>query len=229
VVLYAIADLHFSSSVNKPMDIFGKKWEFHDQKIIRNWLKNVTDEDTVLIPGDISWGMNLEEAKTDLELLQSLPGRKILLKGNHDFWWNSVTKLKNSFPGLNFLQNNFYKYKDWAICGTRGWSIPGSPEYSEHDWKIYQREILRLEMSLADAKKHGYEKIICMMHYPPKLKDGNSTGFIDIFETYKVAKVVYGHLHGDGFSLGIDGPDGEVTYCLVSADYLNFAPRQIIA
>jgi len=228
MALYAIGDLHLSFSTDKPMDIFGDIWVNHTEKIKNNWAKKITQEDTVLIPGDISWGMKLAEAMEDLKWIDSLPGRKVLLRGNHDYWWGSIKKLNNIFESMSFLQNNYYPYKDYAICGTRGWICPNEAKFDEHDEKIYRREILRLKLSLDSAIKDGYKKIIVMTHYPPTNDKLEPSEFTKTYEEYKVEKVIYGHLHDKSYDLGLKGVYNSIEYHLVSADYLNFDPKIIL-
>jgi predicted phosphohydrolase len=222
VALYAIGDLHLSLSVDKPMDIFGEAWVRHEEKIKESWLSLVKEEDTVLIPGDISWATAFEEAAVDLAWIDDLPGRKILLRGNHDYWWTSLKKMKEAFPNLIFLQNNFFEYGDYVICGTRGWTCPNKTNFDEHDDKIYKRELIRLKLSLDAGKKTG-KSIIVMTHYPPTNEKFEPSGFTEIYETYGVDQVIYGHLHTEvSFEAGLKGLHGEVLYKLVSSDYLNF-------
>jgi predicted phosphohydrolase len=151
--LYAIGDLHFATSVDKPMDIFGDKWTDHETKIINDWNLNVNQEDTVLVLGDTSWGINLQEAKSDLDIIHKLPGEKIFIKGNHDYWWTTVTGLNKLYDNMSFLQTNFYEYKEYAICGGRGWICPNSVKFDENDAKIYKREENRIRLSLECARK----------------------------------------------------------------------------
>lgn len=226
--LYAISDLHLSFNVDKPMDIFGDKWALHERKIESNWNRLITDEDTVLIAGDISWGMKESESKDDLNWINNLPGRKIISKGNHDYWWGSISKLNSSYDKIKFIQNNFYTYKDYAICGTRGWICPGSDKFTEKDKKIYDRELIRLELSLSEALKNGYEKFIVMIHYPPVNEKFQKSGFLEIFEKYKVKKVIYGHLHGMTEDKLASELNGNIEYIMTSCDYLNFCPKKIL-
>lgn len=226
--LFAISDLHLDQSGNKPMYIFGKNWFEHDKKIKCNWINKVKDEDTVLISGDISWSMDMKNGFLDLDWIHSLPGRKILIKGNHDYWWNSITKLNSLYSDINFIQNNFFVYEEYAICGTRGWSCPGNENFTEHDEKIYNRELLRLRNSLDSSVKNGYKKFIVMLHYPPIGERFMNSGFIDIFKEYGIKKVIYGHLHGEALSKAINGLVDGVEYILTSSDYINFNPIQII-
>lgn len=226
--LYAISDLHLSFNVDKPMDIFGDKWALHERKIESNWNRLITDEDTVLIAGDISWGMKESESKDDLNWINNLPGRKIISKGNHDYWWGSISKLNSSYDKIKFIQNNFYTYKDYAICGTRGWICPGSDKFTEKDKKIYDRELIRLELSLSEAVKNGYEKLIVMIHYPPVNEKFQKSGFLEIFEKYKIKKVIYGHLHGMTEDKLASELNGNIEYIMTSCDYLDFCPKKIL-
>ncbi|MBC8631345.1 Predicted phosphoesterase or phosphohydrolase [uncultured Clostridium sp.] len=221
--LYAIGDLHFSTAVNKPMNIFGDNWDNHEEKIINSWKSQVKDDDIVLVVGDTSWGINMNEAEQDLDIIHKLPGKKIFVKGNHDYWWTTVTKLNKLYENMSFLQNNFYSYKDYAICGTRGWICPNDFKFTQEDEKIYKREAHRLKLSLDAAKKAGFKKIIVITHYPPTNDKLESSLFTDIYEQYCVEKVIYGHLHGkESFKMGLEGIRNEVEYKLVSCDYTNF-------
>ncbi|SDK08459.1 metallophosphoesterase [Natronincola ferrireducens] len=223
MALYAIGDLHLSNDVDKPMDVFGEHWTMHAMKIKENWLRKVKSDDTVLIPGDISWGMNMEEATKDLQWIEALPGKKILLKGNHDYWWGSISRLNNSFNNMEFLQNNFFTYEDYAICGTRGWICPNPYRFTKQDEKIYHREIHRLRLSLDAAKLKGYNKIIGMLHYPPTNDLQQTSLFTEAFEAYNVDTVIYGHLHGEeSYEGGLQGVHQGISYHLVSCDYLDF-------
>ena len=229
MALYAIADLHLSNYVNKPMDIFGPHWARHDEKIKEDWLSRLKDEDVILIPGDISWAMNLQEAMIDLKWIAQLPGRKILLKGNHDYWWASISKLNNIFPNMNFLQNNFFPYKDYAICGTRGWVCPNSKKFTQQDEKVYQREVKRLKLSLEEAVKTNFKKIIVMLHYPPTNDEFEASLFTEVIKAYDVEIVVYGHLHGkDAYDAGLKGEHDGIIYHLVSSDFLDFRLLKIL-
>ncbi len=229
MALYAIGDLHLSGGTDKPMDIFGDQWVRHQEKIKENWQRLVTIKDTVLIPGDISWAMNMEQVMVDLNWIHELKGRKILLRGNHDYWWSSVTKLNLLFDDMSFLQNNFYQYKDYAICGTRGWICPNENKFEAQDEKIYQRELQRLKISLDGAKKKGCEKIIVMTHYPPTNDKMDPSGFTRIYEEYGVDKVVYGHLHGsESHWCALQGIVNGIEYSLTSCDHIDFVPRQVL-
>jgi len=225
VALYAIADTHLSFTVEKPMDVFGGVWTDYIEKIRENWVALIKPEDVVILAGDITWAMRLEEADADFEFLDQLPGQKIVLKGNHDYWWSSVKKMQTRWPNFKFLYNNFQVYSDVAICGTRGWVCPGSNGFTEKDEAIYQRELLRLENSLKQAKAAGFQRIIGVLHYAPTNEKMESSGFTELFERYGVELVVYGHLHTEfGFKAGIAGNFSGVEYRLVSADYRAFIP-----
>lgn len=227
--LFAIADLHFAFSVDKPMDIFGTQWKNHSQKIIENWQNHITEADTVLLPGDLSWGMRLEEAAADLDVIDGLPGRKILLGGNHDYWWKSSAKLEARYPAMRFLKNTFDTYEDWAVCGTRGWLCPNDVRFTEQDKKIYEREQVRLRLSLDAAMRNGAEKIILMMHYPPMNDKKEDSAFTALFQEYPIERVVYGHLHGaESHATGFQGEKNGIVYELVAADYLDFCPKRIL-
>ena len=227
MAIYAIADLHLSLNNPKPMDIFGDNWENHIEKIRDNWLNTVKDEDTIIIPGDFSWETYLEDTYKDFEFLNSLPGKKILIKGNHDYWWTTLTNIRNylkenNFNTINILFNNSYEVEDYLIAGTRGW------DYNTiSDRKIIEREIGRLKLSLEDAKKTNPNKeIIVCMHYPPISNNYINNEFelkiINILKEYKVKKCLYGHLHGTSHKNAITKNIDDIEYKLVSADYLNF-------
>ncbi|AXU26328.1 TPA: metallophosphoesterase [Clostridioides difficile] len=221
--LYAIGDLHFSTSVNKPMNIFGSNWDGHEKKIIDNWKDVVKEEDMVLVLGDTSWGINLSEAKKDLDIISKLPGQKILIKGNHDYWWTTVTSLNKLYEDMRFIQTNFYEYKDYAICGGRGWICPNDVKFDETDEKVYKREEHRLRLSLESARKSGHSKIIVITHYPPTNDKLEESLFTKLFEEYNVEKVIYGHLHGkESFKMGLKGIRNGVEYTLASCDYTEF-------
>jgi len=225
VALYAIADTHLSFTVEKPMDVFGGVWTNYIEKIRENWIAQIKPEDVVILAGDITWAMRLEEADADFEFLDQLPGQKIVLKGNHDYWWSSIKKMQTRWPNFRFLYNNFQVYSDVAICGTRGWVCPGSSGFTVEDDVIYRRELLRLENSLKQAKSAGYKRLIGVLHYAPTNEKLESSGFTELFERYEVELVVYGHLHTEfGFKAGITGNFGGVEYRLVSADYREFIP-----
>lgn len=229
MALYTISDLHLGFNVEKPMDIFGDKWKDHCHKIKENWLSKINEEDMVLIAGDISWSLKEQDSKYDLDWINELPGKKIISKGNHDYWWGSISKLNKMYENTKFIQNNFYTYDDYAICGTRGWICPSGDKYSEKDMKIYNREQTRLKLSLDSAKKNKFEKIIVMIHYPPVNDKFEESEFVKIIKEYNVEKVIYGHLHGPVLSGKVlNGCLDGVEYILSSADYLDFNPKRIL-
>ena len=228
MALYAISDLHLALSTDKPMDIFGVQWVNHDEKIKKNWKEKITEKDTVLIAGDISWSMKHEESKIDLDWINSLPGNKIISKGNHDYWWTSISKLNSMYDNTKFLQNNFYTYNDYAICGTRGWVSLDSDKFTEKDAKIYAREVIRLRLSLESAKNLGYSKIIVMIHYPPFNEGDDESEFMKIFKEYNVEKVIYGHLHGPGRFKAKTGLINDIEYIMTSCDFIDFDPVKIL-
>ena len=217
--LYVIADLHLSFGTDKPMDIFGG-WEDYVQKIKKNWISKVDDCDTVVIPGDISWGMDLEEARPDFEFLDKLPGKKILLKGNHDYYFSTKNKIdkffrENGFESLNFLSNSSYEYEKYSICGTRGWvNEPGQAA----DSKILKREAGRLKLSLDSAKGEP----IVFLHYPPIFRGSETVEILNVLRQYKIKRVYYGHLHGRSCKYAVEGVVDGIYYKLISSDYLKF-------
>ena len=223
--LYAIGDLHFSTENPKPMNIFGDNWDNHEEKIITNWREVVGDEDTVLVLGDTSWAMNLQEAKADLDIVKALPGKKIFIKGNHDYWWASLSKVNAMYQDddMNFIQNGYFTYGDYAICGSRGWLCPNEVKFDENDMKIYKREVMRLEMSIQAAVNAGHQNLISITHYPPTNDELEESEFTKLYEKYGVKKVIYGHLHGkESFDMGLKGIRNGIEYILASSDYLDF-------
>ncbi len=228
--VFAIADLHLPGHNDKPMDVFGTQWDRHFEVIHEHWLAQVTQEDIVLIPGDISWAMHLQHALDDLGDIAALPGQKILLRGNHDYWWSSITKVRTALPDtLHALQNDALMLGEQVFCGTRGWNFPtASCPLEEQDLKIYQRELLRLELSLTCAAKIAQgEPFTVLMHFPPLLVDGQATAYTQILDQYPVSRVVYGHLHGSGIKNGFVGQKNGIEYHLVSCDAIGFSPLRI--
>ena len=226
--IYVIGDLHLSFSADKPMDIFGNNWFNHAEKIKENWNKKVTENDTIIIPGDFSWATYLDETYKDFEFLNSLSGKKILLKGNHDYWWTTVTNMnkflkENNFKNIYFLHNNSYLVEDIICTGTRGWI---NSFQNQDNYKILKRENDRLKLSLKDGiGKYGNDKeIIVFMHYPPFYKDkvNEEIDFIKTMKSYKVSKCYYGHLHADSHKEAIEGIVDEIEFKLVSSDYIDF-------
>ena len=228
MALYAIGDTHLSLRSDKPMDVFGGGWEGYVDKL-REGFAPVEDSDTVVLCGDLSWGMSLEEARDDFAFLNSeLPGEKWLLKGNHDYWWTTASKMNaffvaNGFTRLHILHNNCALYGDAALCGTRGWFFEenGTPHWE----KVFNRELIRLEASLKAA---GEREKICFLHYPPLYRGYRCQEIIDLLERYQVRVCCYGHLHGASHRLAIEGVQGNVDYRLVSADFVGFRPKKIL-
>lgn len=226
-MIYVIGDLHLSFSTDKPMDIFGGNWENHAEKIKENWASKVNNEDTVILPGDFSWAMYLEESFEDFSYLNSLPGRKILLKGNHDYWWNTIAKMnkflkENNFENIYFLQNNSYLADDKIIVGARGWVN----SLSDENYKIQKRECQRLELSIKDGiSKYGENKeIIAFMHYPPFYKEEvpEEIDYIKLMQKYNIKRCYYAHLHSEAHKEAIEGLYRNINFKLISSDYLNF-------
>ncbi len=226
--LYAISDLHLSFASQKPMGIFGENWKNHYEKIKENWLKIINDDDTVVISGDISWAMKLKDAFEDLKFIHNLPGKKILIRGNHDYWWSSISKLNSLFYDMFFIQNNFTNYNDYAICGTRGWICPGDDSFQKDDIAVFEREKMRMDLSIKAAKKSKYNKIIFLIHFPPLNDKFEKSEFMEIFEKNSVEKVIYGHLHGPFDKNKIyNYKFNNIDYYLTSCDYINFSPVKI--
>ena len=228
MALYAISDLHLSLSQDKPMDIFGQNWHMHHEKIKDNWLGSISETDTVLIGGDISWSMKMEDGKKELHWIHELPGKKLIIKGNHDYWWSSITKLNNMYEDMKFIQNNHYSYENYGVCGTRGWICPGAERFEESDYKIYLRELNRMKLSLESARKAGCERIIAMIHYPPTNEKFEVSGFTELFKEYGVEKVIYGHLHGPFHYKILKGIREDTEYLLTSCDYIDFQPIRLL-
>lgn len=225
--LYAISDLHLSLSSDKPMDVFGELWRDHHIKIKENWENIINKEDTVIIAGDISWALKFEDAKADLDFIHSLPGKKVLIKGNHDFWWGSITKMNSMYDDMYFIQNAYSRYGEYGICGARGWiNIDGDED--EHDEKVYKREIIRLKMSLDAAAKDGMDKFIVMMHYPPVTRINKNQEFLELLSGYNVEKLIYGHIHFSSKEICINGIYNNIEYICTSADIINFNPVRIL-
>ena len=219
--VFAIGDLHLPGGDDKPMDVFGAHWEGHIERIAADWAQRVAGDDLVLIPGDISWAMQLSAALPDLRLIGGWPGQKVILRGNHDYWWPGITRLRAALPGsIRAVQNDAARFGDVTVCGSRGWTLPGA-QSTPDDLKIYARELMRLEMSLARAGELG-GRVIAMTHFPPVLEDGSSSEVSELFERYGVSEVVYGHLHGAANRSAFCGEKNGVRYTCVSCDRLNF-------
>lgn len=219
--VYAISDLHLSLSGEKPMDIFGAKWDGYLEKIEKDWQTKVTEDDVVLISGDISWAMKLEDAINDLEFIAKLKGKKILIKGNHDYWWQGINKVRNSLPNSIYaLQNDSIKIGNYVFCGSRGWTVEGANDFTAQDLKIYHREVERFKLALKSAKNliEEGDKLVCLIHYPPFNMRLENSLFTKLFEEYKVDKVVYGHLHGNDVKTYPNISKNGVEYYLTSCD-----------
>ena len=221
--IYTIGDLHLSFKNPKPMNIFGKNWENHEEKIKKDWMSKVKETDTVIHPGDFSWAMHLKDTYLDFEYLNSLPGKKIMLKGNHEYWWTTITNMKkfleeNNFKNIDFIQNNCIEVEDKVICGTRGWTLNQDTDNSK---KIIAREAIRLELSIKDAITKNKE-IIVFMHYPPITKENFNTEFMRILKKYNIKRCYYAHLHGNSILDSVEGIVEGIEFKLVSADGLDF-------
>ena len=229
--VFSISDLHLSGKNAKPMEVFGAGWENHFEKIKCDWLKKVSDEDIVLICGDTSWGITLEEGLFDLDSLKGLPGRKVFIRGNHDYWWNGITKLRRAAPDETFffLQNDCVKFGNIIICGSRGWTCPGSADYTANDEKLYLREAERFSLCFKEVEKIRAEgdRLIVMIHYPPFSLKGKDTLFTQLFKEQRAEKVVFGHLHGEAF-FPLKTFRGGIEYVLTSCDKVGFALQKIL-
>lgn len=229
--IWGISDLHLSFSSNKPMEIFGSHWRNHAERMGNAWDVLVKYDDVVLCPGDLSWAMYLGDVVDDLNWIDSRPGLKILCRGNHDYWWNSIGKVRSILPASCVaLQNDCYDLGNYVIAGSRCWSIPGSSEYTDEDEKIYERECIRLELSLKSALSIANGRpIIASVHFPPITTNGESTKFSKLLELFRVKLCVYGHLHGgQSHNAAAQGFVRGVEYRLISSDYLNFKPTLLI-
>lgn len=225
--IFAIGDTHLSFSVSKPMDIFGG-WQDYVQRLEKNWKAVVTDRDTVVIPGDISWAMSLEEAEKDFAFLDCLPGQKLIMKGNHDYWWTTKRKMdtfleKKGFSTLKILHNNAYRVGDFVLCGSRGWFYDAQ---TGNDKKVIAREAGRIEMSLTEAEKLGGE-IICFLHYPPVMGTQKCEEIMQVLTSHNVKRCFFGHLHGNFSSFVNNETVDGVKFSLISADFLEFCPKLI--
>lgn len=234
--IYVMGDLHLPFGVNKPMDVFGDGWQGYTEKIKEDWNKKVKNEDTVILAGDFSWATYLEDTYKDFEYLCALPGKKIMLKGNHDYWWTTIKSMKkyleeNNFNNIDFIYNNSFLIEDKIIVGTRGWALLDT----ENSRKMVKREAARLELSLKSAiEKYGEQKeIICIMHYPPVLATymkneyTYNSEFLDVMKKYNVKRCYYGHLHGASHKDAIEGNVEGINLKLISGDYLNFKLEKI--
>lgn len=226
--LFAVSDLHLSGMADKPMNVFGPEWEGHFEKIKADWEKKVSDDDLVLIGGDTSWGMKLEEGLFDLKSLLTLKGKKVVVRGNHDYWWNGISRVRAGAPELVFLQNDCVKIGKFVIAGSRGWTCPGSADFCEHDETLYRREAERFRLAFRETEKVLCEgdELVVLMHYPPMNVKKEDTLFTQLFEENKVKKVVFGHLHGAGY-YPLKSEKNGIEYFLTSCDKLRFTLAQI--
>ena len=228
MALYAIGDLHLCLGAEKPMDIFGGNWVGYMDKL-KQGLSVIRPEDTTVLLGDLSWALDLDHAQADFAWINAIPGRKIILKGNHDYWWSTAAKFykfceANGFENQWILNNNCYEYGDYAICGTRGWFYE-EERSGQHDEKVFRRELCRLEASLKAA---GEREKLVFLHYPPKYKGYECPEILELLRAYGVRRCFYGHLHGGSHGLAMEGLWDGVEYRLVSADKLNFHPYRVI-
>ena len=222
--VFAISDLHLSNTCDKPMNIFGPVWEGHFEQICTDWKNKVTDDDVVLIAGDISWAMKLEDAIIDLNEISKLPGKIIITRGNHDYWWKSLQSIRSNLkPNMIALQNDSIKIGNFVFCGTRGWTVSEDGIYSEEDKKIFDRELIRMELSRKSAsqKLSDGDKLIYMIHYPPFNSKLEKSAFVELLEKYKVNKVIYGHLHGKNVKAIKYVNINNIEYYLTSCDQVK--------
>lgn len=228
MALYAIGDLHLCLGAPKPMDVFGGAWVGYMDKL-RAGMSCVTEADTTVLLGDLSWALDLPSAKADFAWINEIPGRKIILKGNHDYWWSTAAKfnkfcIEHEFQNLHLLNNNCYYYENYAICGTRGWFFE-EERSGQHDEKVFRRELLRLEASLKAA---GDSMKLVFLHYPPKYKGYDCPEILELLQKYEVRNCYYGHLHGGSHKLAMEGLWDGIDYRLTAADYVNFCPIRVI-
>jgi predicted phosphohydrolase len=228
MALYAIGDLHLSLGTQKPMDVFGGNWVGYMEKLEQG-MSVIGPEDTTILLGDLSWGLSLEESVLDFAWINRIPGKKIILKGNHDYWWSTAAKFQkfcdtNGFENMQVLNNNHFVYGDWAICGTRGWFFE-EERSGEHDEKVFKRELLRLEASLKSA---GDLPKLVFLHYPPLYKGYRCEEILELLRRYEVRRCFYGHLHGPSHKLAMEGLWDGTEFRLVSADFLNFHPYSVL-
>ncbi len=236
MALYCIADMHLSLSASKPMDIFGNRWLDYTEKLLKCWNKVVSENDTVVIPGDISWAMTLNEAASDLLFINELNGKKIMMKGNHDYWWQSLKKIngffsQNNLQTISLLQNNAFVLENKILCGSRGWFYDPKTAALNTDYqKIMSREAIRTEISFQKAlqlKKDSDLEIIAFFHFPPVYKDFVSREIVDLMKKYGINRCFYGHVHGN-YDIPQTINFENIDMTLVSADYLNFIPLLIV-
>ncbi len=224
----AIADPHLSGNQPKPMDVFGSNWEGHPERFFAGWRDTVRDDDLVLVPGDISWALRLEDALTDLNDIAALPGTKVLLRGNHDYWWPSISRLRTVLPERMYaVQNDAVRIGDFIVAGSRGWLCPGAHGFTDQDMKIYTREVERLRLSLEAARRLGPGRLLVMLHFPPTNPAGEYNEVTELLLAAEPAAVVYGHVHGEAADAAPAASHGLPLH-FVAADALQFRPRLIL-
>lgn len=230
--VFAVSDLHLPGNQQKPMDVFGGNWTGHFEKIKEDWRARVGEDDVVLIAGDISWAMALSDGLDDLRAMRGLPGKKVFVRGNHDFWWSGITALRRSAPDdtFFFLQNDCVRFDGLVICGSRGWLCPGSAEYKPEDEKIYLREAERFRLAFQAAAKvrQQGDKLLCMIHYPPFNGKKEDSLFTKLFEENGADAVVYGHIHRAAGAYPMECERGGIRYFLTSCDLLGFKLAHIL-
>lgn len=231
--LYVIGDLHLTfSDPSKTMEVF-PGWENYQERIEKNWLETVKPEDTVVIAGDLSWGMSLQQAESDFRFINGLPGRKLILKGNHDYWWVTKKKMEtffaeNGFDTLNIIHNNHYAYENYGICGTRGWVNGTDGSRDVQDEKVLKREVQRLETSIKSAVEAGLEPLV-FMHYPPIFASNFNYDILEILYRYNIKECYYGHIHGrSAHELCVKNTYDGVNFHLISGDYIHFMPEKVL-
>ncbi|HJZ68867.1 MAG TPA: metallophosphoesterase [Blastocatellia bacterium] len=228
--VFAIGDLHLAGGTGKTMDRFGEHWRDHDRKIFDAWQRSVLDDDLVLIAGDTSWAMRFEDALADLNHIAEMPGLKLLIKGNHDYWWQSKSKMKRGLhASIKVLQAGSVIVNRVAVAGTRGWICPNDSQFDEQDSKIYEREVGRLRAALTSlrGREGEYDTLVVALHYPPTNAAHQPSGFTDLIDEHSADVCVYGHLHGEDIKTALTGLRGKTKYFLVSADAVDFAPAEI--
>lgn len=227
-MIYGLGDLHLDYSKEKPMDIFSEIWMNHEEKIFENWKDLVKEDDLILLPGDISWALKLDDAYYDLKRIDELPGTKLITKGNHDYWWQGPKKMKElDLKTIRFLQNDSFIYKNIGIGGSRGWISKDIEGFDSQDEKIFNRELGRLDLSLS-AIRENVDKKIAMIHYPPFNIDKTPNEFVDLMKKHQVHICIYGHLHAEGHKFIVEDEFYGIQFYCVSSDYINFAPKKII-
>lgn len=228
--IFAIGDLHLEGGTGKTMDRFGENWRDHETRIFDGWERVGSPDDLLLLVGDISWAMRLEQAKPGLERIGAMKGTKVMLKGNHDYWWTSKSKMARALdPSIKILQADSIVINRIGIAGTRGWMCPNDQHFQDEDERIYEREVGRLEQAIEslEARRGQYDRSIIALHYPPVNESREPSGFLELIMQFKPDVCVYGHLHGDDIKTGITGIHGKTAYYLVSADSVNFIPARI--